>query len=348
MRYLLEILIFIALTTFFIGSLIAIAGHDDILDTWLNTLLYVTCCSAAILPPVLLMIRKLRGLPRLALYSCIAVVVEVGAYGGALLATYILEGRLDFWNEGIGYSVLSSFYVFGAIAGYYALRDDLARRMRQLQQAEMAGEQAKRHELQAKLNSLQAKLNPHFLFNCLNTVAALIGVDPPRAEEYVVKLAEVYRRVLSISNRTFVPLAEELGLIRDYVDLERQRFGDQLALAVHCPEELRDWPISGLLIEPLVENAIKHNRERDELRIELNVEQGDGFVTITVTDNGLGFVPGEQRRGFGLTGLRERLQLLYGAPDLLRIESAAGQGSRLILRLPVQPPVLEPAVEVLP
>jgi sensor histidine kinase YesM len=340
-RYLLEILVFIVLTTFFIGSLIAIASHDDVLDTWLNTLLYVTCCSAAILPPVLLMIRKLRRIPRLVFYFCIAVVVELGAYGGALLATHILEGDLQFWNEGIGYSVLSSFYVFGAIAGYYALRDDLARQMKQLQQAQMAREQAKRHELQAKLNSIQAKLNPHFLFNCLNTVAALIGVDPPRAEEYTVKLAEVYRRVLSISDRTFIPLAEELDLIRDVVELERQRFGERLTLVTSCPEELQGWPISGLLIEPLVENAIKHNRDRDALRIDLRVEQADGFVTIKVEDDGGGFTPGAQNRGFGLTGVRERLQLLYGTPDLLCIESAPGQGSRLTLRLPIQPPILE-------
>ncbi len=340
MRTVIEIGLFVILTTVFIGSVVAIAGGGDLFTLWLDTLVYVAVCSLAILPVLWLLIRMRRRLPRLVLYVLFALVVQTGAYGGSVLATYIIEGSWQIWDDGIGLSLASSLFVFGAVALYVAMRDDIKRQMRALQKIEMAHEQARRHELQAKLNTLQAKLNPHFLFNCLNTAAALIPEDTARAEEYVVKLAHVYRQVLSISDRTFIPLGEELDLIRDYADLERERFGDRLTLSVTCPDALRDWPISGLLIEPLVENAIKHNRDRERIAVEVTVGSVDGRIRIAVADNGAGFDPHAISGGYGLAGLRGRLELLYPAQDVLRIESAPGRGTRVALDLPVEPPLL--------
>jgi len=332
-----DLLLLVSAVTIFVGSLILIVSADDI-SIYAEVLLYTLLCTGIIFPPLLLLVRYRRRMWRPLLAALFLVVVNGGSYAGGVVAASIVEGEMTFWLQGIGFSILAGLFIFTPVGGYFFLRDELEYRIRAQQQAEIDREHAKQHELNAKVKSLQAKLDPHFLFNCLNTVAALIGEDPPRAEDYVVKLADVYRRVLSISERTYIPLGEELDLVRDYVDLERQRFGESLTLEITCPEALRSWPISGLLIEPLVENAVKHNRGVPRLHVELEVCQTDGHLIITVRDDGIGFAAEAPARGFGLRGIRERSNLLYGGDHYLDIASTPDQGSTVTLRLPVKIP----------
>jgi LytS/YehU family sensor histidine kinase len=187
------------------------------------------------------------------------------------------------------------------------------------------------------MSDLQAKINPHFLFNILNTTAALIYDDPARAEESIIRLSSLYRRMLSLSSQTFVSVGEEVELVSDYLKLERLRFSDQLNYRIVVPETLKNEKIPALLIEPLVENVVKHCLEptRKSLKLEVGIRKDGGSIVITVADNGPGFDVGKSGFGYGLYSIQERLRLLFGDNHTFDISSSEGEGTEVLIRIPV-------------
>ncbi|MCP4725679.1 MAG: hypothetical protein GY863_11615 [bacterium] len=218
-------------------------------------------------------------------------------------------------------------------------RRNIIEKTNRLKEAELENEKLKRYELKAKLNSLQAKLNPHFLFNTLNTTAALIYDSPEKAEKNIVNLSNMYRKVLAISNKTMIPVKEEMELIRDYYDLEKQRFDEKLTMTISCPTELEQIMIPGLIIEPLVENSIKHNLDKSgkPVRIEITVAMSGGKLNIWVKDNGGGFDVERVTRGFGLYSIQERLRIIYHDNYDINIDSGDSQGTLIDIKLPLEP-----------
>src|SRR5262245_40369618 len=195
----------------------------------------------------------------------------------------------------------------------------------------------------AQLAALRAQINPHFLFNSLNSIAQLIHSDPDKAEACVERLADIFRYILRRAEKEFVPLAEELEMAEAYLTIERARFGERLLVETQVdPQSLRQQ-IPNLILQPLVENAIKHGLSRKlgggRVRIAANVS--DGLLELVVGDDGLG-MPGATlaevyERGVGLRNLRDRLARLYGPAHLPEITSAPGGGTQVRLRLPVRP-----------
>jgi sensor histidine kinase YesM len=195
----------------------------------------------------------------------------------------------------------------------------------------------------AQLAALRAQINPHFLFNSLNSIAQLIRTDPDKAEACVERLAEIFRYILNRAEKEFVPLGEELQMTRAYLDIERARFDERLRVRTSIdPKSLRQM-IPNLILQPLVENALKHGLARKlgvgTVSIDARVE--GNTLTLTVGDDGLG-MPGAvldevYHRGVGLSNLRQRLERLYGPQHLPDIESSPGRGTVVRLRLPVVP-----------
>ena len=192
----------------------------------------------------------------------------------------------------------------------------------------------------AQLAALRAQINPHFLFNSLNSIAQLIHVDPPKAEACVERLAEIFRYLLHRAEQEFVPLAEELQMTNAYLEIERARFDERLRVETMVdPHALRQM-IPNLVLQPLVENAVKHGLSRKvgpgTLRIAARLD--GGTLTLIVGDDGLGMsstVLAEVfERGVGLRNLRARLERLYGPSHLPQITSTPGGGTRVELRLP--------------
>jgi signal transduction histidine kinase len=196
----------------------------------------------------------------------------------------------------------------------------------------------------AQLAALRAQMNPHFLFNSLNSIAQLIHVDPVKAEVCVERLAEIFRYLLNRAEQDFVPLADELQMTNAYLDIERARFDERLRVETAIdPKALRRL-IPNLILQPLVENAVKHGLSRKvgpgTLRIEAGVD-GDTLMLV-VDDDGLGMSPAVlervYERGVGLRNLRARLERLYGPSHPLEIASAPGEGTRVCVRLPHRDP----------
>jgi two-component system LytT family sensor kinase len=194
----------------------------------------------------------------------------------------------------------------------------------------------------AQLAALRAQINPHFLFNSLNSIAQLIHTDPDKAEACVERLAEIFRYLLRRAAKEFVPLADELQMADAYLEIERARFGDRLRVEKHVDPRSLQHLIPNLILQPLVENAVKHGLSRKigagTVRIEARI--GGGILTLMVGDDGLG-MPGPAlasvyERGLGLSNLRDRLARLYGPAHLPEITSAAGAGTQVRLRLPAR------------
>ena len=226
-------------------------------------------------------------------------------------------------------NVLSSWMIIGvAHAWVYAERArERTRRAAQLE-ASLA---------RARLESLSAQLDPHFLFNALNSVAELVHVDAEAADRMLVQLGTLLRASLDGRHRQCVRLAEELALLMHYLDIERMRWGPRLRVIYRMQPEALQLPVPHLILQPLVENAIRHGLapRTGPGRIEIGAQRDGGCLRLHVHDDGAG-LPAEPREGGGLRITRERLAILYGPRGRFTLEAAPDGGTIATIELPCQ------------
>ena len=219
-----------------------------------------------------------------------------------------------------------------------------ARGQARVQRAQVA---AAAHEATlARLDMLQSQLEPHMLFNTLANLRALIAADPPRAQEMLDHLIAFLRATLAASRQPEHPLSDEFARIADYLALMRVRMGERLRTSEALPPELAALPVPPLLLQPLVENAIKHGLEPQRGPGELHVEAAlDGAtLVLRVADTGRGLDAAAQAKarelaqpssGFGLVQIRERLRTLHGDAARFTLAPRDGGGTLAEIRLPV-------------
>jgi two-component system LytT family sensor kinase len=197
------------------------------------------------------------------------------------------------------------------------------------------------HQLvEAELRALRAQINPHFLFNSLNTIAALVHDQPQAAEQMTLRLARIFRHVLKQTERPFSSLQEEVDFLRAYLDIEQIRFGERLQIDFQIAESIADSPVPSLILQPLVENAIRHGLapKLGECRLIISGRREDAHVLLSVEDNGVGTSnagAAANGSGIGLRNVRERLRTLYGERAQFLFESQARRGSRAAVYLPL-------------
>ena len=244
-----------------------------------------------------------------------------------------------------------------SLAHVVARRIDALRVTHERCQRDLREQEIGRLATEAELRALQAQLNPHFLFNALTTIGYLIQTAPGRAMDTLMGLTGLLRRILKRSTGELVTLGEELELIEMYLAIERARFEERLRVKIDVAFELRVLPIPPLLLQALVENAVKHGispaRGGGEIVVAAELERVSAspatdavVLCIRVQDTGKGASERElaegRRRGVGLTNVESRLEHYYGPMASLRIETAPGAGFEVKARLPV-PPLLEAA-----
>jgi two-component system, LytTR family, sensor kinase len=199
--------------------------------------------------------------------------------------------------------------------------------------------------LEARLDALQSQMNPHFLFNTLNSISSLVRFDPDRARELILKLSKILRRLLG-KHDEFVQLREEIDFVDDYLDIEVVRFGrDKLRVYKHLDPDTLDVVVPSILLQPLVENSIKHGLapKVDGGCITIRSRIQDGKLMIQVEDDGVGMsappaVAAQQMssgRGIGMVNVAERLHVLFGDEAKMIVQSRDGQGTLVILEIPV-------------
>lgn len=205
-----------------------------------------------------------------------------------------------------------------------------------------------RQHAEAQLVALRAQINPHFLFNALNTIAALVDERPEEAEATVEHLAAMFRHILQTEGRAFVSLDEEVTLVRHYLLIEQARFGASLEVEIAIEPEARSVPLPAFALQTLVENAVKHGlaRRRGGGQLLITAKLVDGRrAEITVSDTGVGIpelfdarekiVRREAFFGMGLQNVASRLEYLYGRQDLLRMRSDPETGTSVQLLIPI-------------
>jgi LytS/YehU family sensor histidine kinase len=212
-------------------------------------------------------------------------------------------------------------------------------------------ESRERLAIDAELDALRAQINPHFLFNTLNTIASRIRTDPEDARQLLVRLAEFFRYAIRQRGQ-FGGFSQEYAFVRTYVTLEQARFGDRLNVEYDIDPAVLGVDVPVLVIQPLVENAIKHGASgkvgRTTVRLRARVDPLARTVDVTVRDDGVGMDeealaavvagrrPEEASGGVGLANIRERLTLLFGDGHEFEVRSTEGEGTTVQLRLPMR------------
>jgi signal transduction histidine kinase len=211
--------------------------------------------------------------------------------------------------------------------------------LERLSHARADAEAARRAAAENQLQLLQSQLEPHMLFNTLANLRVLIGMDPPRAQAMLDRLIAFLRATLSASRSALHPLGTEFERIGDYLALMGIRMGSRLQTQLSLPAELQAVRVPPLLLQPLVENCIKHGLEPKVAggHIEVNARRDGDMLELSVLDSGVGLganaQPGDSR--FGLQQVRERLHTLYGSRATLVLEDVAGGGTVARIRLPL-------------
>ena len=201
--------------------------------------------------------------------------------------------------------------------------------------------------LEARLDALQRQINPHFLFNTLNSIASLVRSKPELAREMIVKLGNILRALLR-DREAFVPLGEELAFTDDYLDIEVVRFGEKLRVVKEIAEETLDIHVPSMLLQPLIENSIKHGLEPRISGGTVTVRSSilEGRLLLEIEDDGVGVEPGGTTRspvsgleregsGIGMRNVRERMQVLYGDEAQVEMVSRPGRGTKVRLLMPL-------------
>src|ERR1017187_2918551 len=200
-------------------------------------------------------------------------------------------------------------------------------------------EEQQRLLVEARLAALTSQINPHFLFNTLNSVSSLIRTDPNQARVMVVKLSKVLRRLLR-KHENFNTLREELSFIEDYLAIEVVRFGDKLRFEKDVAEDTLDMLVPSMLLQPLVENSIKHglSGKIEGGTIRIRTRRGGSRLELLVEDDGVG-IPEERLatvldQGIGVSNVHERLKVLFGNDYRMWIDSHPGEGTRVRIEVP--------------
>ena len=208
-----------------------------------------------------------------------------------------------------------------------ALRDRLNAATEELRARQQQAERSRQLITQARLSSLESRIHPHFLFNTLNSISALIREDPRKAERTVERLAALLRYSLDNNARGLVPLRQELYVVEDYLEIEKTRFGDRLRFTLDISSDLMDLDVPPLALQTLVENSIKHavspNRQGGEIAVSARVVSGS--LVVEVSDDGPGFERISLQQGHGLENLQERLTALFAGDGYLEIARRNGR-----------------------
>jgi two-component system, LytTR family, sensor kinase len=237
----------------------------------------------------------------------------------------------DFWTELIEVSLSRYFFLIAWSALYLALGY-----ASNIQAAERQAATYARSAQLSELRALRYQLNPHFLFNTLNSLSALIMHGRGEAaEKMIINLSNFYRASLSSDQSGDVPLREEFEVQRLYLGIEEVRFPDRLMVEIDLPDDLAEWPVPGLILQPLVENAIKHGvaRTTEPVTLQIAASRSGRDLILTVSDNAPVY-PVEGEPGIGLANVRDRLAARFGPLATIQAGPSAVLGFSVTLTIP--------------
>lgn len=341
-----------------LNTLIALAltlthsGHGVGLHAFGLNLLYSQCIGLASwglidLGRAWLTPDEPRQWPRLV--GIVPVGVVLGYLAGTLVADTLVGdpagAGLSLLASGQSAGLLLMSLAIGAGCAYYFMSQSrLAHAREEAARASARAEAAQRQAAESQLKLLQTQLEPHMLFNTLANLRALVGLDPARAQTMLDHLIAYLRATLGASRVTLHPLQQEFDRLADYLALMAVRMGPRLSYRLALPAELANLPVPPLLLQPLVENSIRHGLEPklDGGHITVQAQRQGRQLVLTVADTGLGCPDALPQPatsgagGFGLVQVRERLHTCYGDQAAIEIVAVPSGGTAASIRFPLQ------------
>ena len=290
---------------------------------------------------------RLRGRSGLLRFPLLVLALLSGAVLGSLavLTAYPLfvfrEPRLA--AAVIALNSVLALVVGGVVLGYEEMRLRLQDALREMREVRLVEARLREEAARAELGALQARINPHFFFNTLNTISSLLEEDARTAEELLETFADLFRYAFDAADATPVPLRDEIAFTRGYLRIEQARFGDRLRVGWHVEPDSLAVRMPGLLLQPLVENAVGHGLAPrvGGGRIDVSTALDGGRLRIDVVDDGVGLSrdgEGLIRDGHGLGNIARRLEASYGRRAALTLSAGpGGAGARARLTLPAAP-----------
>jgi sensor histidine kinase YesM len=274
----------------------------------------------------------------LLLIATTAVGTLIGSFG--MLAIGIVSPG-SFWSAywfSFRIGLLITFlFGFGAVA-FDTLKARLDHATVRLREQELERERAQKSAAEARLSSLESRIHPHFLFNTLNSISALIRHDPQRAERLIERLAALLRFSLDCPQLGAVSFEDEMRIVAGYLEIEKARFGDRLRYSIDVPPDMARLEVPPLAIQTLVENSVKYavapRREGGTIRV--SARRDGGAVVIEVWDDGAAFDLAQAPGGHGLDNLQSRLNTRYGGKAAVAVRPEQQGGKALVVTLPEQ------------
>jgi sensor histidine kinase YesM len=314
------------------------SGHTRLSQSGTEIVGAFTYSAAIALPSILILTwlshRYTEKYPRLIILLqslTLVCTATAGTFAADLFLQFIgIVSRGGYWSEFRGslpFAVVISL-IFGlSISTFETMRFKLQAASLELRTRQVEQERAYKLLAEARLSSLESRIHPHFLFNTLNSIAALIPSDPARAEQTVGNLASLLRFSLNANQAGLVPLAQELKIVRDYLEIEKTRFGARLRYEIDVPEALQDIKIPPLALQSLAENSVKHvvSQRPQGATIQITGTMGSNRICLEVLDDGPGFNLDAITPDHGLGNLIARLELLYGNAGQLEVAPQHGK-----------------------
>jgi sensor histidine kinase YesM len=299
-----------------LGGLAALAVPQVMHRVWATSLV----ARWAVLPPLLLVLA----------------VVGTGASCGILSLFDLTHPALaSCVAHGLWINVLLTASIGVAMTLYEVQRHRLDAATLELRTRELERERAGKAAVEARLAALESRLHPHFLFNTLNAISALVHEDPERAERTVERLAALLRAALDATEQGLIPLAHEMKIVGDYLEIEQTRLGDRLSYTVEVAPGAEAWAVPPLTVQTLVENSIKHAvaPRRGGGRIRVRAAPRGDVLILGVWDDGPGFTADAIGPGHGLDNLRDRLAARFGPVAALEVAGRDG-GTEVTVTVP--------------
>lgn len=262
-----------------------------------------------------------------AVHTTVMVVLRQAAYA-AMGESYDYG---TFWMRGF-YELQKDVLLYGVILTvFFAMREFRVRRASELRASQLAAEVG-----EARLRQLTAQIEPHFLFNSLNAISNRMHEDVGAADRMISQLGDLLRAAYESDASVLVPLHRELAWLRNYLAMMAERFRGQLEYDVDVDTGLDDASVPRLLIQPLVENALKHGLAARGGRLSVAVRRRNGDLEYVVSDDGAGLADAELAHGTGLANVKRRLELLFPERHALAVTPRAPSGVTVTLRFPLR------------
>lgn len=265
-------------------------------------------------------------------YVCNLVGMIIGMETANLIISLLLNSDIHFFRWEYYGSTSAIVTIVGTLILFYHLQKINAEAI--LQAREMDLVKLEQLKTQAELQALQSKINPHFLYNALNSIVSLIHEDANKAEEMTLKLSKLFRYSINTMQENYCSIKEEIEILNTYLDIEKVRFGNRIHFQIEAPIELEDKLIPRFLLQPLVENSLKHGLKDMRMHGEMKVTivLNGARIEIAIYDNGVPF-PEELIAGYGLQSTFDKLKLLYGDNYDLQLNNSPAKHIKISIPL---------------